>query len=89
MRSLSRRAPALAKTSEEESAPSTIQAAKISAEPETATKEPAVVEVLPTSVWDTVDNMIKAKIVKLKFDPRSTEDDAAPAEADEAEIAKW
>lgn len=48
-----------------------------------------MVEVLPTSVWDTVDNMIKAKIVKLKFDPRSTEDDAAPAEADEAEIAKW
>ena len=33
-----------------------------------------MVEVLPTSIWDTSSNMIKAKIAKLKFDPRSTED---------------
>ena len=37
-------------------------------------QEPTVVEVLPTSIWDTSSNMIKTKIAKLKFDPRSTED---------------
>jgi hypothetical protein len=37
-------------------------------------QEPAAVEFLQTSVWDTSDNMIKTKIAKLKFDPRSTED---------------
>ena len=35
-----------------------------------------MVEVLPTSIWDTSSNMIKTKIAKLKFDPRSTEDTA-------------
>ncbi|CAL1137292.1 unnamed protein product [Cladocopium goreaui] len=33
-------------------------------------QEPTVVEVLPTSIWDTSSNMIKTKIAKLKFDPR-------------------
>ena len=37
-------------------------------------QEPTVVEVLPTSIWDSSSNMINAKIVKLRFDPRSTED---------------
>ena len=37
-------------------------------------QEPTVVEVLPTSIWDTSSNMIKTKIAKLKFDPRSAED---------------
>jgi len=37
-------------------------------------QEPAVVKVLPTSVWDTDDNTIKAKITTLKFDPRFTQD---------------
>ena len=37
-------------------------------------QEPTVVEVLSTSIWDTSSNMIKTKIAKLKFDPRSTED---------------
>ena len=37
-------------------------------------QESTVVEVLPTSIWDTSSNMIKTKIAKLKFDPRSTED---------------
>ena len=32
-------------------------------------QEPTVVEVLPTSIWDTSSNMIKTKIAKLKFDP--------------------
>ena len=39
-------------------------------------QESTVVEVLPTSIWDTSSNMIKTKIAKLKFDPRSTEDTA-------------
>ena len=39
-----------------------------------AVQESTLVEVLPTSIWDTSSNMINAKIVKLKFDPRSTED---------------
>ena len=39
-----------------------------------AVQESTLVEVLPTSIWDTSSNMIHAKIVKLKFDPRSTED---------------
>ena len=38
-----------------------------------AVQESTLVEVLPTSIWDTSSNMINAKIVKLKFDPRSTE----------------
>eukprot|EP00435_Cladocopium_sp_Y103_P019128 s3297_g4.t1 len=76
-----------ATTLEEESA------AHISVEPEIATKEPAVVEVLPTSVWDTDDNTIKAKIMTLKFDPRFTQEDPdhpedpAEVEADEAAAA--
>lgn len=37
-------------------------------------QEPALVKVLPTSVWDTDDNTIKAKITTLKFDPRFTQD---------------
>ena len=41
-------------------------------------QEPTVVEVLPTSIWDTSDNMINSKIAKLKFDPRSTEDTTLP-----------
>ena len=32
-------------------------------------QESTVVEVLPTSIWDTSSNMIKTKIAKLKFDP--------------------
>ena len=39
-----------------------------------AVQESTLVEVLPTSIWDTSSNMINAKIVKLKFDPRFTED---------------
>eukprot|EP00435_Cladocopium_sp_Y103_P047374 s442_g13.t2 len=75
--------PEAAKTLEEE------PAAHISVEPEIATKEPMVVEVLPTSVWDTDDNMIKAKIVTLKFDPRSTQEDPEQVAADEAAAAKY
>ncbi|CAL1157456.1 unnamed protein product [Cladocopium goreaui] len=75
-----------AKTLEEE------PAANISVEPEIATQEPAVVKVLPTSVWDTDDNTIKAKITTLKFDPRFTQEDSEDpeqVEADEAAAAKY
>ena len=41
-------------------------------------QESAVVEVLPTSVWDTDDNTIEAKITTLKFDPRFTQDPSQP-----------
>ena len=41
-------------------------------------QEPAVVEVLPTFVWDTDDNTIQAKITTLKFDPRVTQDAPQP-----------
>ena len=65
---------------------SMIQAAKISAEAGAATKGPAVIEVRPTSVWDTDDNVINTKIVKLRLDPRF---DDAQAEADEAAAAQY
>eukprot|EP00435_Cladocopium_sp_Y103_P010734 s2132_g2.t2 len=63
----------------------------ISAEPQAGPKEPAVVGVLPTSIWDTSSNMIKTNIVNLKFDPRSSEEDPEDPEqvaADEAAAAK-
>ena len=41
-------------------------------------QEPAVLQVLPTSVWDTDDNTIEAKITTLKFDPRFTQDPSQP-----------
>ena len=45
-----------------------------------------MIEVRPTSVWDTDDNVINTKIVKLRLDPRF---DDAQAEADEAAAAQY